>query len=273
MFQTKLIKSGPILEYYSYDLPAQNHSSVSSVFRERWKEEFPNEKKDVDNNCFYRSKRNARRIIYCNAWQWFKKDGCPYPPFFLTLTFEENMQDIKKANRIFSKFIQRFNYMLIGEKKAYLQYLGVLEFQKRGAIHYHIMLFNLPYIKNKVYTTIRELWNKEWRVELKKIESTEVLISYLTKYMTKEYEDERLAKKKRYFTSRKILRPEILRDIYAVLSLTCKLENRLVCEREWETEYVGRMEYKRYVLHKNDNIFDLDLDQEAKDAISLIIKE
>ncbi|MCK9445279.1 hypothetical protein M0Q50_00115 [bacterium] len=273
MFQTKLVKSGPILEYYSYNLPIRSHSGPSA-FNEKWKEEFPDEEEEeVENNCFYRSKRNARRIIYCNAWRWFREDGLPYPPFFLTLTFEENIQDIKTANRIFSKFIQRFNYMLTGKKKSYLQYLGVLEFQKRGAIHYHIMLFNLPYIKDKVYTTIRELWNKDWRIKLQKVESTEVLVSYLSKYMTKDYEDQRLAKKKRYFVTKNILRPEILRDTYAVLSLTGKLKGRLVCEREWDTKYVGHMKYERYVLHQEDKIFDLDLDQEAKDAISSVIKE
>lgn len=67
---------------------------------------------------------------------------------FVTLTFSENVESIDYANDEFRKFIQRLNYRLYSTKKASLKYLATWEKQKRGSIHYHVIFFNLPFIKN-----------------------------------------------------------------------------------------------------------------------------
>lgn len=273
MFQAKLVISGPILELYKYNLPTRTGNGPSA-FNEKWKEEFPEEKEGPEEralNSFYRSKKEAKRIMFCNAWKWFKKNNRPYPPFFLTLTFKENIQDLNLANDIFRKFIQNLNYKL-GYKKAHIQYLGVREFQQRGAIHYHIIIFNLPYIKDQVYKTIFNLWGQQ-RFELKMVKSLNTLIGYLSKYMVKEAEDGRLSDKKRYFTSKKVKRPIIIRDTYAVLSITSKINDRLDFKKEFEIKFIGKMEYEKYILKYDESILNLDLDQETMDAISSIIKE
>jgi hypothetical protein len=273
MFQAKLVISGPILEVYKYDLPHRSHEGPSA-FSEKWKEEFPEPKESPEKialNSFYRSKKEAKRIMFSNAWKWFKENGRPYPPFFLTLTFEDNIQDLNLANDFFRKFIQRFNYKL-GYKKAHLQYLGIREFQKRGAIHYHLIIFNLPYIKDRVYRTIFNLWG-QGRFELKMVKTMSGLVGYLSKYMVKEAEDGRLLAKKRYFTSKSIKRPIVIRDTYAVLTIASKLKDRLDFEKEFETKFVGTMKYEKYILKDDDDILNLDLDQSAMEAISLIIKE
>jgi len=246
MLQTKLIKSGPMVESYTMNVREKRYH-----VKRDWQEE-DNCEEQIDGNLvsFYRSKKVARRIIFCNAWRWYKDNGRPYSPFLLTLTFEENIKDLKTANRMFSKFIQRFNYMLTGKKKAYLQYLGVVEFQKRGAIHYHVIIFNLPYIKHKVYETIRNIWG-QGRIELKKVDTIERLIGYLSKYMVKDFSDKKLANKKRYFTSKKIKRPLISYDPYTGFFLPV---GRLVFEKEMEFKYVGRIVYRRYILTPEDEI-------------------
>ncbi len=73
---------------------------------------------------------------------------------FLTLTFKENITDVKKANYEFKKFIKRLNYYLKVNNYAPAKYIAVLENQKRGAIHYHIVLFNVPYIPHEDYLGI-----------------------------------------------------------------------------------------------------------------------
>ncbi|WP_236651814.1 rolling circle replication-associated protein [Enterococcus hirae] len=73
---------------------------------------------------------------------------------FLTLTFRENIQDIAYANNKFNKFIKRLNYELYHIKKSKLKYLATWEKQKRGAIHYHIVLFSFPFISTNRLTTI-----------------------------------------------------------------------------------------------------------------------
>lgn len=275
MFYAKLIISGNVVEFYQGNymthLPGEKGSSA---FKEKWKEEFLNYEvgQDVRNkSSFYRSKTKAKRIIFCNAWRWYKNNGKPYLPFFLTLTFGENIKNLKTANRIFSKFIQRLNY-LIGYEYAHLQYIGIPEFQERGAIHYHVILFNFPYIKNRVYKTIRELWG-EGRIDLRKVTSMNTLINYLSKYMVKEAEDGRLAGKKRYFVSKKIQKPLVIDDPYASLVISDKLTNRLIFENEFEAPYIGTVKYKQFVLKEHESILDLDLDQDTKTAILLVIKE
>lgn len=276
MFSTKLIVSGQIVEFYKYDLPVRKNNELSA-FSEKWKEEFGDsfscktaEEKAMSS--FYRSKKNARRIIFSNAWKWFKENGKPHPPFFLTLTFEDNIQDLKLANRIFSKFLQRFNYKLTNIKKAYLQYIGVVEFQQRGAIHYHVIIFNLPYIRKTVYKTIRELWGKG-RIDLKMVKRTKTLVSYLSKYMIKESESGKLSGKKRYFTSRKIKRPIILTEPYHVLTIIGSLHDRLIYEKIFKTGFIGDVEYKEFLLKQNESILDFGLDPLVKNDISSLIKK
>ena len=57
---------------------------------------------------------------------------------FLTLTFKENVNDIDKANLEFKKGIRKLTASYPG-----LKYLCVPEFQKRGAVHYHLLV-NVP---------------------------------------------------------------------------------------------------------------------------------
>ena len=55
---------------------------------------------------------------------------------FMTLTFAENIQDVQYADNEFKKFMKRFNYKYNRKSK----FLAVREFQKRGAIHYHLLI-------------------------------------------------------------------------------------------------------------------------------------
>lgn len=85
---------------------------------------------------------------------------------FMTLTFKENIQDITYTNYEFNKFIKRLNFYLYHEKKQKLKYLAVWENQKRGAIHYHIIFFDFPFIKTK---DLQEIWGHGF-VKINKID-------------------------------------------------------------------------------------------------------
>ena len=65
---------------------------------------------------FNRAKRDLRRLINANIGEFSK---------FVTLTFRENITDLKVANYEWKKFKQRLETK-IGYK---LQYLVVIEFQ------------------------------------------------------------------------------------------------------------------------------------------------
>lgn len=276
MYKAKLVISGPMLEIYEYNISpnAGKRRNLSLEERKRREELFgPVSKIEMPQNSFYRSKKNAKRIMYCNAWRWLKENQLPFPPFFLTLTFAENIQDLKLAGDIFRKFIQRFNYEL-GYENAYLQYIAIREFQERGAIHYHLIIFNLPYMRDKVYKTIRELWG-EGRIDLKMIKSMGTLTHYLSKYMVKDAENGKLAGLKRYLTSKRIKRPSIIKDDnYAVFDVAMRLENKLVYETKFEAGFIGTIKYRQYFLQRDDNLLELlGLDRNPIEAISSVIKE
>jgi len=116
------------------------------------------------------------------------------------------MEDMNKANREFKKFIQRLKYHY-GDFK----YLAVVEFQDRGAIHYH-MLADFCYIEQK---ELGKIWGNGfvWINNLLKANNgkpVDNIGAYIVKYMNKDTLDERLMGKKSYFTSKYLKRPEII---------------------------------------------------------------
>lgn len=161
-------------------------------------------------NSLSQTRKNFVDLVNANAWQWRKpKTKKPYPVFFITLTFEENVQDLTYANKEFLKWVKKFNYAVFKKKGASLCYLAVPQFQKRGAVHYHILFFNIPYLKGGMYDIIERTWTHGtfWNVEKVNPRTIEKTINYLARYMFKNFFDERLLGRRRYMASRNIKRP------------------------------------------------------------------
>lgn len=104
---------------------------------------------------------------------------------FITLTFAETYteSDIKQANYLFKKFIQRLNYQMSKKIENFkLEYLVVPELTKAGAIHYH-MLCNLPYVDIKHLQTI---WNYGI-IYINKIWEINNVAAYISSYIDKDF--------------------------------------------------------------------------------------
>lgn len=166
---------------------AKNFGSRCSETTEKQYQE--NKKKNIR-----KSAKKIMTLVKHNVGQYKKANGEKYPPVFLTLTFAENVIDWEYANNEYMKFIKRLNYKVYGEKCSKLAYIGVPELQDRGAIHYHILFFNLPYIDK---AEVMSLWGLgTTRIEkednrgnkFSELEG-ESLAKYITKYMTKQFYD------------------------------------------------------------------------------------
>ena len=128
---------------------------------------------------------------------------------FITLTFEKNITDVQKANKQFRYFIDK-----IRRVKKDFKYLCITEFQKRGAIHYHLLTNininddTLMYTQNdnKNFRHIKYWHNGFNSVEILKGDTKKV-IGYISKYMTKDIDD-RLFSKHRYFYSQNLIKPK-----------------------------------------------------------------
>lgn len=125
---------------------------------------------------------------------------------FMTLTFKDNITDVSYTNKEFSKFIKRLNYYLYKEKRQLLKYIAVWEQQKRGSIHYHIIFFSLPYIKNN---DLQKIWGFGFvKINRIDVDSKENRGRYVSKYFSKNI-DIKTYKQKSFFKSQNLIQPKV----------------------------------------------------------------
>ncbi len=203
---------------------------------------------------FKRAKRRVKRLLNRNVDVWKDHNGSFYIPQLVTITFKENRQDIKEANRDFSKFIQRLNYWVTGSKKASLQYLAVIEFQKRGAIHYHRVFYNLPQVKcdkNKFIS----LWGLGSQIDIRPIGEVSDIGGYVSKYMTKDSGDERLIGEKSYFCSQGLKQPFEIKNLETIVFILSFLdEDEAYFEKTFPSDFQGDIDLKLFNLSETKSL-------------------
>lgn len=190
--------------------------------------------KEIDLKNIMRSKLQCQRLAKCNSDIW---------ETFITLTFADNITDIKIANRELNKFISKI-------KRVYkdFKYICVPEFQKRGAIHYHL-LTNISINNEKLI--YRQLDNKKyfhikyWNNGFDKVDNIKgdikKIIGYISKYMTKDI-DNRLFGKHRYMYSQNLNKPVVsyldLSNEKHIVFLNNILDNKkLIYHNEYLNEF------------------------------------
>jgi hypothetical protein len=178
-----------------------------------------------------RTKTSIRRLVNSN----------PHLNKFMTLTFADNITDLKEANYLFNQFIKRISY-----RYESFEYLAVPEFQKRGAVHYHL-LCNLPYIE---MDALEYIWS-HGMVNIRKTNEVNNLGAYMSKYLGKELFSGRMFGKKKFFRSQTLSEPVELVGHWAHLFINKYLSVLTpVFEKTFESEFVGEVEYRAYVLEK-----------------------
>ena len=183
-----------------------------------------------------RARLRIRRLIACNSGQF---DG--FTDKFVTFTFAENITSLKEANEKWRKYIMRLNYH-IGHS---LKYVSVVEFQKRGAVHYHAVFFNLPYINND---ELAKIWSHGF-IKINAVQHIRSIGAYVSKYLQKGVVDARLFNEKCYFTSRGLRKPVVIRTPAIDLDVTDSepVEYRLEETRVLPFNmWTGLTIYKRY---------------------------
>lgn len=242
-YYKKIIISGNFVELYEYEktikrnftlnkkkkaLEIEENQLIEDVLSED-KKEAKRLHKRVDS--INRTRTSIRRLINSN----------PDLTKFYTLTFKENIQDVEIANKHFNKFIMRMAY-----RYQHFKYISIIEFQNRGAVHYHF-LCNLPFIKSK---EVADVWGHGF-IKIRRIKNVSNLGAYVCKYLQKDMEEERLFNKKKFFCSKNINKPIEAYDYKAVeeLILYYDLDNRKPdYETEFECEYIGKCKYKSFEI-------------------------
>lgn len=206
--KTQLKIAGTIVEVRKYgrDFFVGDRPRSFRDKTEKTKNKYSDE--EIQDRRYRRAKRKLHDSINSNAYAWTSISGKIAPPIFITFTFAKNMQDIEQANYEFTKFILRFNFFVNGDGKSYLKYIVVIEFQERGAIHFHALFFNLPFIHN-IKTEVADLWGHGF-VQVKAVKRIKNIALYMSKYMSKRFDDPRLRGKKCYFASKGLKKPILI---------------------------------------------------------------
>ncbi|WP_338982438.1 rolling circle replication-associated protein [Spiroplasma endosymbiont of Eupeodes luniger] len=126
------------------------------------------------------AKSNVIQKAYHNFWDCKKLT-------FLTLTYADvNEFDIRKCKRDLNKFFKKLKYWFKVKNKN-IKYLYTYEYQKRGVIHFHILITEK--IPHKI---ILQFWpygiNKNIRV---RENTNEMVVKYCSKYITKNVLNEK----------------------------------------------------------------------------------
>jgi hypothetical protein len=247
----KIIKSGDLVEVLNYKNPIcygplefnkskNNNLGIKDI-------EVKQNSQNIQS--IYQTKSRLRRLIYANAGKWNYENGQQCPTLFLTLTFEENLKDVVRAAYQYKKFIQKMNYKITKNKKAVIEYVAIPEFQKRGAVHYHAIIFNLPYIEN-IYDELNDVWANGYLI-LETVHNVGMASAYLTKYFKKEISDERLICRRRYYPSRGLKKSIVTFNQENNKFIMQFVPNEAkVFEKDYKSDYCGDYKYSIYDLSK-----------------------
>jgi len=201
------------------------------------------------------AQQKIRRLINANASAWGQV------PKFVTYTFRENVQDLKDANELWTLYQQRLRRRFHG-----LKYLAVVEFQKRGAVHWHVLIWGLnEYARSeRVTRSFSRLWQRGF-VDCIITNGHPKIASYLAKYMSKSMSDIRLGGKRAYYTSHNILRSVSVSSSNSSIQAVHDHDvippvDNLLTTHEFDTHWLGRAIYQSYRLghyaHQRDSAYD-----------------
>jgi len=221
----RLIVSGDIYELYTYARPYfYNWGPAKKTTAEG---RSPADKKRDDH--VLRARRQIRRLVNANT--------ASEVPKFVTFTFAKNIRSLQEANPLFTRFQKEMQ-----RRFGRTRYLCVPEFQKRGAVHYHVIYFDLPYIP-RIKEEFSKLWSHGW-VKVIAVRKIRNVGAYVSKYLQKGLGDRRSVGQKGYFCSRRMIQPEEFRAEEGI--------DRLLLGTTFESEAVesfeggrGKVDYQR----------------------------
>ena len=185
-----------------------------------------------------RARRSVRNLVNAN----------PDCNKFLTLTFKENITDLSQAYKSLHYFLKKIKRYIMPNMK----FIAVPEFQKRGAVHYHLIC-NLQYIHWKM---LEKLWGQGY-IKINKIDEVDNVGAYVSKYINKDFADERLVGRKCYYCSKNLTKPTKITSETQLRLLEKQLGNADVIRIhtfEYENDYSGHTTVTRILLKEPINI-------------------
>lgn len=178
-----------------------------------------------------RAKLDFRRLVEANLV------GTDLP-VLLTLTCKDNITDLAYGYKCLRSFNQALRYSY---GKSF-RYIVVPEFQKRGAVHFHALLWGLSeevVSQERTTRAVAMKWGMGF-VFFKQTDGNVKIANYLSKYMAKAFTDPRLRNQKSYVASKNILRPVISKGTSSLWAVFDELNDaEVIADEKYFSRFLG----------------------------------
>jgi hypothetical protein len=208
-YDRKLILAGSSAKILVYDKPVAYGFSVKKKTR---KDKEPSTNILSPKEITDRAKTQIRRKVRANAWQHINpKNGKPYLPQFFTLTFNYESVTFDESHPVFRNFIRKLGrnighspyYLCVPEFQKDVDFYGKIK-PNGGNVHYHVLIFNLPYVEN-IKDEIAKVWGNGF-IKGRSFSDANHAANYVCKYIGKELDNKHIKFRKRYFCSKHLLK-------------------------------------------------------------------
>jgi len=230
----RVVKCGSIIEKYEYATPYFYNFGKTASSNVPEKETGIDESR-TDN--IERARRKIKRLINSNVFVY------GFHPIFVTYTFAENITNVRQANAFFKKHHDNLRRRIVGRS---VRYLAVPEFQKRGAVHYHAVYFDLPFISG-----IKDIFASSWGqgyVQIKAVKHVKNIGAYVSKYFSKNWFERKDKGAKCYFSTDGLFQPETLHGIKALDFMEGAGIMTLEHEQTFFSDKYGQIHYQQLKL-------------------------
>jgi len=227
----RLIISGNQVEHFCYSKPYfWNFPPMKRSDGHSWGN---NQERREDN--LNRTRAYLTRLIKAN------EDAYSERPKFVTYTFADNVTSVEDAMVVWRKFARRLTLRF-----GRLKYVSVIEFQKRGAVHFHVVYFNMPFVRG-LKKILAHAWGQGF-VKVKAIGKITNVGLYVSKYLSKENADVRLVTRKAFFCSRGLVKPEVFKEQANISTVYRSLDPRMVLKstKTYQSHYFGAVKLNEY---------------------------
>jgi hypothetical protein len=194
VFNQKLVLYGNQAFYSTYANPIYTYSEPRKLSHKR----SDGEKRNTN---ISRARNQLYILAKCNETHY------PTKPIFLTLTFDpKNFSPdfLTKKSNVFP--LVQHTFRKLKRHNYNPKYIGITERHKNGNIHFHLLVFNLPFLSIQQW----KKYHPHGFIDIQLLDKIQNISAYFVKYMTKDFLSDSELNEKLFFTSRGLQRPSTL---------------------------------------------------------------
>jgi len=253
MGYTRIIQAGEEVELYEYEkkyVSTNKRDYTQNTRRASSDRERTHDVTIRSHQSIKRARSNFLRIVTANI----QRENLP-AFFTFTIERETSLEVGYSYLYYFWKRIKKLGH-------AY-RYIGVPEWQSRGVLHFHFLVWGLDKqsTDNKRERSTRN-FQRQWHKGFLDVRNARYtsgrLAGYLAKYLITALADRRLGNRRAYTCSRNVFRPysEGSNAIAGYLDNLIDVDSTVDRVKEYDTLWLGKCRYTKFIKAENKNIIN-----------------